>query len=134
MLPLNYPLRWRVAGILLLLIVLAFAVTPEIWPWSGRRGSHLFDDDKWMHGVTFAALAVWYTGQYARSAYWRLAFGLLVFGLLIEAWQAMLIYTTAETGDLVADVIGICAGIAIALGGTGGWSLRLEGWLQNRRE
>jgi hypothetical protein len=132
MLPLSYPGRWRIASIFLLLIVLGFAIAPEIWPWSRYRGPNWFMSDKWMHGITFAALAIWYAGQYARRFYWVLATGLLIFGALIEACQSMLSYRTAESGDLVADVLGIAAGILVALTGIGGWSLRFENWLRAR--
>lgn len=132
MLPLSYPFRWRLAGILLLLFVLGLALAPDIWPWPGLTGSRWQLSDKWMHGITFAVLAIWYAGQYARRYYGILAIGLLLFGVLIEACQSMLSYRTAESGDLVADVLGIAAGVLIALAGVGGWSLRFENWLRIR--
>jgi VanZ family protein len=89
--------------------------------------------DKWMHGITFAALAIWFSGQYARRSYGWLAIGLLIFGALIEACQSMVTYRTAETADLVADLLGIVAGMMIALTGVGGWSLQVENWLQRGR-
>jgi VanZ family protein len=54
---------------------------------------------------------------------------MLGFGMLIEACQYILRYRTAETLDLVADMIGIVAGLAIASAGAGGWSMRFENWL-----
>jgi len=131
MLPLDYPKRWRIAGIFLLLSVLGVAMAPEMWPWSQNRGLDWFPNDKWAHGFTFALLAIWYSGQYARRSYWWLALGLLIFGALIEACQSMVTYRTAETGDLIADALGIAVGISIGLIGVGGWSLRVESWLQS---
>jgi VanZ family protein len=55
-----------------------------------------------------------------------------MYGLLIEALQSTVSYRTAESGDLLADGIGIAAGIAIALLATGSWSLPAENWLKNR--
>jgi hypothetical protein len=133
MLPLRYPLRWRIAGILLLTGVLGAALAPEIWPWMGGGGPDWLLADKWMHGFTFTALALWFSGQYARRSYWWLAIGLSVFGSMIEASQSLVTYRTAETADLVADLLGIAAGFAIALSGAGGWSLRVESWLRRRR-
>jgi len=130
MLPLSYPSRWRVAGIFLLLSVLGVTLAPELWPWMGGGGSYWILSDKWMHGFTFVALAVWYSGQYARRSYGWLALGLLIFGALIEACQSMVTYRTAEMADLIADVLGIAVGILIALMGAGGWSLQAEKWLR----
>jgi VanZ family protein len=131
MLPLSYPLRWRAASVFLMAVVMGVALAPEIWPWGDDAGPDWYLSDKLMHGLTFAGLAIWFSGQYARSSYWRFVVGLLVFGALIEACQSMVSYRTAETGDLIADVLGIGAGILIALTATGGWSLKFESWLQN---
>ena len=133
MLPLSHPVRWRIAGILILFLVLLFSMAPDIWPWEHRHGRRVISD-KVLHGITFAFLAIWYTGQYARRAYWRLAAGLLAFGVLIEACQSLVTYRTAEWGDVWADSAGIAIGMALALWLTGGWTLRIERWLAKRIE
>lgn len=132
MLPLRFADRWRTAGILLLLAVLTAAVLPWFWSDRGQLVSWIAHIDKWAHGITFALLAVWFAGQYRRTAYWRIALGLLAFGVLIEACQRFVRYRTAEWFDVGADAIGIAAGLAIALAGAGGWSLRVEAWLAAR--
>jgi len=132
MLPLRYARRWKIAGIFLLVLVMAMALLPADWFWPGDSDSSFVITDKWMHGATFAALALWFSGQYARHSYWRLITGLVAFGLLIELTQRMVSYRTAEWMDLLADLIGIGFGIAIALAGLGGWCVRFEEWLQNR--
>ncbi len=130
MLPLRYAGRWQIAGIAVLIAVLVAALTPAIWFMPDMRGAGLFLSDKWLHGITFAFLTVWFSGQFARRAYWRLALGMLAFGGLIEVCQYFLEYRSAELLDLVVDVIGIIAGLAIAFAGAGGWSLRVENWLE----
>jgi len=127
MLSLRYARAWRIAGFLLLMVVLAAALLPQHSP-----KPLLSISDKWLHGVTFTALALWFSGQYPRHNYWRLVVGLLAFGMLIELAQSMVPYRAAESMDLMADVVGVAAGITIALAGSGGWSLRFEQWLQNR--
>lgn len=133
MLPLQYQRRWKVAGVLVLIVVLAVAMVPALLPWLGTGSPWLMLSDKWLHGITFASMAVWYSGQYARRSYWLLALGLLVFGLLIEFCQSLVTYRTAESGDLIGDILGILAGLAIALSGLGGWSVRVESWWQTKR-
>ncbi len=130
MLPLRYAGRWRIAGVAVLIAVLIAALSPAIWFMPDMREAGLFLSDKWLHGMTFAFLTVWFSGQFARSAYWRLALGMLAFGGLIEVCQQFLEYRRAETLDLLADVLGIVAGLVIAFAGAGGWSLRVENWLQ----
>ena len=134
MLSLRYAGRWRAAGLMLLILVLAATLMPAVWFVSDRREfiSWLTNIDKWLHGATFLFLAVWFSGQYERRAYWRIAIGLLLFGILIELCQRLVAYRTAEWYDLAADVAGIVIGLAIAAVGVGGWSLRAEGWLAQR--
>jgi len=132
MLPLRYPRRWQIAGIVLLASVLLLAMVPAIWLWPQGPTKEWSLSDKWLHGITFAVLALWFSGQYARDSYWKLVLGLLAFGALIEMFQRMTSYRTAEWNDLLADLLGIVVGITIALAGAGGWSVRIEQRLQDR--
>ncbi len=134
MLPLRYVRYWQLAGFTVLLLVLAAALMPALWFLRDAPDPGLVSLDKWLHGVTFVFLTVWFSGQYRRQAYWRLAAGMLAFGLLIEICQ--MIATTgrsAETLDLIADSIGIAVGLVVAWAGAGGWSLRVEEWIQARQ-
>ena len=133
MLPLEYPVRWIIAGTILLSGVLAFALAPALLPWQGAQGpSWLQLSDKWLHGITFAFLSVWYSGQLDKRSYWKIVFGLIVFGGIIEYLQSKLSYRTAEFGDFYADIGGIVAGLTLALAGVGGWSLRAENWMRKK--
>jgi len=132
MLPLLYPHRWQTASAILLLLVLAGALAPAILPWLTDRAPALPQVDKWMHGITFALLALWFTGQYARHTWWWIFVGLCLYGALIEVGQSLIPYRTAEWADLGADALGAMAGIAIAATVTGGWSIRAEAWLEAR--
>ncbi|MDX1403823.1 MAG: VanZ family protein [Woeseiaceae bacterium] len=132
MLPLRFARRWQVAGVFLLVLVLAFALAPPDWFRSRNLDSLVEISDKWLHGATFTLLALWFSGQYAARSYWRLALGLAAFGLLIEITQRMVSYRSAEWMDLGADLVGIGIGFVIALAGAGGWCLRFEEWLNKR--
>jgi VanZ family protein len=131
MLPLRYPREWRIASAALLLAVLVVALMPAFWIWGESRPVTLwfFEADKWMHGVTFAVLAMWFAGQYRRQSYWRIAMGLLAFGLLIEACQRLVGYRTADWSDVAADCVGICVGLLAGAIGAGGWAMYVESWL-----
>ncbi len=130
MLPLRHEKRWRLAGIALLLAVLFATIMPTLWL---PIPSRLPLADKWLHLLTFLFLSLWFTGQYSRKSYWRLVLGLVAFGVLIELGQEMIPYRSAEWKDLVADIGGIGIGLAIAVAGLGGWSLRFEQWLEKAR-
>ncbi len=133
MLPLRHARGWQLASLMLLLFVLVAALMPAVWFWDDKvRGLAWFQSvDKWLHGATFGFLTVWFAGLYRAQAYWRIALGLLAFGLLIELCQRMVTYRSADWLDVGADVLGIIAGLVIALAGLGGWALRLESRLAN---
>lgn len=131
MLPLRYTRRWQIAGLLVLIAVLVVALSPASWFMPDINVSRFHLNDKGLHGITFAFLTVWFSGQYSRRSYWRLVLGMLAFGSLIELCQDV-VGRDAEWLDLLADAIGIATGLVIAMIGAGGWSLRLEHWLQVR--
>ena len=134
MLPLRYRGVWRTAGAVLLFVVLVAMLMPAVWYWPdrGRLLTWFVHVDKWLHGITFLVLAVWFSGQYSPGSYWRIALGLLAFGAVIEGCQRLVTYRSAEWFDIVADAAGILVGLAIAAAGLGGWSRRLEDWYLRR--
>ena len=135
MLTLRYARRWRAISILLLAIVMVGAMLPVFWFFDDKRAALLWfqNADKWVHGIGFALLTVWFSGLYARQSYWLIAVGLTCFGLLIELTQLMIAYRTADWLDVGANSIGIVAGLALALAGLGGWGPRLEARYGERR-
>lgn len=134
MLPLRFRGLWRSAGIALLVIVLVGMLMPAVWFWPdrGRMLDWFVDVDKWLHGIIFVVLAIWFAGQYKPRSYWRIGVGLVLFGVLIEACQRLVTYRSAEWFDIAADAAGILVGLAIAAAGLGGWSLRAENWYLQR--
>lgn len=133
MLPLQYARLWRVLSAVLLLFVLAAALAPSWWFDTKAEALDWIEHaDKWLHGLTFLALTLWFAGLVARRAWVHMAIGLLLFGLLIEAAQLLVGYRMGDWIDLAADALGILLGMAIAAAGLGGWGLRLEDWYSRR--
>jgi VanZ family protein len=135
MLPLRHARRWQAASVVLLFMVLVAALIPAAWFWPDRRQfvTWFVGADKWLHGITFVFLAVWFSGQYRPRSYWRIGLSLIFFGVLIEACQRLVAYRLAELLDIVADAAGIVVGLTVAMVGLGGWSLRMEDWYAKRR-
>ena len=134
MLPLRYTRRWRIAGFVLLVLVLVATLMPAVWFFSTPTElvTWFMGVDKWLHLATFLFLAVWFSGQYKRDSYWHIGVGLVLFGALIELLQRTVTHRSAEWLDLAANVGGIVVGLLLAAAGIGGWSLRAEQWWANR--
>lgn len=135
MLPLRFARRWRTASVVLLFFVLIMMLIPAGWfvPEKRQLATWAGELDKWLHGLTFLLLALWFAGQYRPRSYWRIAIGLLAFGVLIELSQNVVEYRSAELFDMVANTAGIGLGLAIALAGPGGWCLRFENRLASAK-
>ena len=127
MLPLQHTRLWRFLSSLLLLGVLAATLMPAIWFDSRVAALSWFENsDKWLHGLTFAFLALWFGGLFARRRYWHIAAGLTAFGLLVEGCQLLVGYRMADWLDVAANTAGITGGLLVAAAGVGGWALWLE--------
>ena len=127
MLPLRHAGLWRFLSVLLLLVVLAATLMPAIWFEDRARVlSWLLHADKWMHGLTFAFLALWFGGLFVRGRYGYIAVGLMAFGLLVEACQLLVSDRTSDWHDVAANAAGITAGLLVAAAGLGGWALWVE--------
>ena len=131
MLALKYRRYWQIASILLLGFAMMAALLPEFRFWYFDPEKLFKFSDKVLHIATFVFLSTWFSGQYDRRSYWRITAGLLAFGALIELIQGMVSYRSSEWMDMYADGIGIAMGLSVALLGAGGWSLRVERWLEN---
>lgn len=131
MLELQHTRRWQIASAILLLLVLAAALMPAVWFWDDKRAglSWFASNDKWLHGITFLVLSIWFAGLYPKSVYWKIGLGLLLFGLGIEVCQRMVGYRSAELMDVGADAAGIALGLLISAVGIGGWCMRVESYI-----
>ncbi|WP_425258430.1 VanZ family protein [Rubrivivax sp. RP6-9] len=74
--------------------------------------------DKLNHALAFAALAFCAVRAFGAPQRWRSSAGLLLFGIAIELVQSQLPWRSAEAADVLADAVGISAGLLLAHGGT----------------
>jgi len=135
MLPLQHAGFWRFLSVLLLLGVLVGTMSPAFWFDSKVKALAWFENtDKWLHGLTFMFLSIWFAGLAERSTYWRIALGLTLFGFVVEACQLFISYRMADWMDIAANTAGIILGLAVAVAGLGGWSLWVEDRYSRLRE
>lgn len=124
MLPLQHAGLWRFLSIVLLLGVLAATLSPTLWFDSKVEALKWFENtDKWLHGLTFMFLSIWFAGLSERRAYWRVAAGLMLFGFIVEGCQLFVSYRMADWLDIAANSAGIVLGLTAAAAGLGGWGL-----------
>jgi len=125
LLPLAHGRAWIAASVLFVAGVLYASLAPRNVP--ADLPEHF---DKLEHALAYVCLTVWFTGLVARPRYVRVALALAALGFAIEFLQASLPFgRQADPLDLVANLAGIGAGIAIANRTTGGWASRIEAWL-----
>ncbi len=113
MLPLRYARRWQVASLIILLLVLVATLMPTVWFWDERfKALARFEGvDKWVHGITFLLLSLWFTGLYHKRYFWKIGIGLLLFGIK----YSLLLAVFAAVMSLVPIFGTIISSIPIAL-------------------
>jgi VanZ family protein len=124
LLPLRHPRAWLILGwALTALAVVASLVPAQQLPQPPGV------NDKIEHTAAYALLSLWFAGIYPRSRYAVIALGLFLLGIAIEwAQGAMHLGRQADFKDVVANCIGIAAGLALATVWLGGWAQRIESW------
>lgn len=124
LLPLRHPRIWLVLGWVLTVLAIVASLVP-IQQLPKPPGVN----DKMEHFAAYALLALWFAGIYPRSRYAVIAVGLFVLGIAIEwAQGAMHLGRQADLRDVVANSVGIAAGLTLALLWLGGWAQRVESW------
>ena len=136
MLPLKNVGLWRALSAVILVVVLAAALSPAFWFFDdmSKALSWFQNSDKWLHAFTFISLSIWFAGLYEKRAWWRIAVGLMLFGLVVEFFQLQVSYRMADWRDIAANTTGIIVGLTVATAGLGGWALRFEDWYLRRNQ
>ena len=125
MLPLAHAPAWLVASLLLVAGVVYGSLAligPDV-----PLPAHF---DKVEHLAVYALLALWFTGLVQRRHYWTVMLGLAALGLTLEYLQfAMHRGRMGDPWDMAANLLGVAAGVTLAVARTGGWAPKVEAWL-----
>ena len=118
---LRYRRLWFCAGVAIAIAVAVLSLMP------GRHVPDVNVSDKIKHFAAFTMLAFWFGSILVRRDLPWIVLALLAFGGAIElAQEAMPWGRRAEWSDVVADGIGILAGLVLAFTPLGRWALWLE--------
>lgn len=121
MLPLEYPKIWAAAGWLLVIGVATGSLLPgpvvaELLSWN----------DKLEHVGSYFALMVWFGGLYPRAKHPLIAAALLALGIALDLLQGLTETRSLDMLDIVADGVGLLAGLALSMTVLEGWCQRVE--------
>jgi VanZ family protein len=90
-------------------------------------------NDKIAHMVGHGALAAYFTGLVPRRRWWKIFVLLMLFGMAIEVAQHYMQWgRNGDPRDLVANVIGVSAGLLAGLLGVSRWP-ELLAWIVRGR-
>jgi VanZ family protein len=115
---------WVMLGAMMVVVILLGSLLPHV-PTTGA-----LDNDKVNHLIGYLGLTAWFTALVQRSRYWVVIAALLVFGAGVEVAQAtMNLGRSGDWRDMIANSVGIAAGLAIAMSSRESWLERVERWL-----
>ena len=124
----RYPRTWFFTGLALALLVTIACLVP------GRDLPALGISDKLEHAVAYLVLAFWFASVMPHWDYLFLMLALLALGGGIEIAQGLMgLGREADLKDVLADVVGIIAGVGLALTPAARWVGVLEYLLARRR-
>ena len=128
MFPLNYKLLWKLANLVILILLVSLLLLPPEWLFSNYiKDLPELLTDKVIHIGVFILWTCWLSGQFI--SVFKIFFYTSIFGFLIEVIQYFLPYRSWELLDLLANEIGILIGVIIAIKYTSGWSLLIEKYI-----
>lgn len=114
-------LRWWLAGgTLLLILVLLASLAP------GSRVPALPGADKIGHALMYGSVFLWFSGILKPRLWWLLLLLLLMVGGVVELLQAAVPGRSQDPRDLLANAVGLAAGLLLAYLYTDGWCSRIE--------
>ena len=128
MFPLYYKLLWKLANLVILILLVSLLLLPPEWLFSNYiKDLPELLTDKVIHIGVFILWTCWLSGQFI--SFLKIFFYTSIFGFLIEVIQYFLPYRSWELLDLLANEIGILIGVIVAIKFTSGWSLLIEKYI-----
>ncbi len=122
--PLRYRRVWLALGLLGILAVLVVCLVPTV------PGPTFSGADKLEHLLTWFVVTAWFAALLERRAYWALAIVLVALGVGIELAQHwMALGRAGDWRDVVANSLGVGAGLVAAVSNRDSWLLWVEKWL-----
>lgn len=82
--------------------------------------------DKLAHALTYGFLTLWFCGAYRGVSRTVIGVGLVTLGAALEGLQGLTESRMLEVNDLVANLAGILAGMALATAGVDRWCVMVE--------
>lgn len=117
----RYRGAWLAVGWLATLVIAIGSLMPNV-PQVGAGVS-----DKFLHFIAYAGLAFLFAGAVPRNHWGRVALGLLALGGGVELAQAWLTEARAgEWADMLANTLGVGAGLLAAAAFPGNWCRQVE--------
>ena len=98
---------WQCIGWLGVCVVVLLTLMPKPPPMPG-----FLDWDKAQHMLAYATLMWWFRQAFARRIRWVV--GLIVLGVGLECVQGLTAYRYFEYGDMMANALGVLAGLLLA--------------------
>jgi len=116
-----------IVGWLLVLATIAGSLTANL-PKVGFDHS-----DKVLHLAVYFLLTLWFAGLYPLRRLWIIAIGFILLGGMLEILQGTVTrHREVDSGDFIANSIGVAAACLLAVLGLSRWALRLEAWIMRR--
>jgi VanZ family protein len=112
---------WVALGLLIALAIAAGSLVPS------RNLPNIGLSDKIEHALSYALLAFWFGSIFGRRALPATLVALLAFGALMELLQGWMgMGRAADVKDMLANSLGILAGLLLCLTPLGNWPQRVE--------
>jgi VanZ family protein len=122
--PLRYGRLWLALGAVMVALMLYVCLIPKV------PGPKFPGVDKIEHLLAWLALSAWFASLVERRGFLRLAIALVALGIGIEVAQELTnLGRQGDWRDVVANSLGVAAGmLSVALTGDS-WLARIERWL-----
>jgi VanZ family protein len=113
---------WWALGWALVLATINESLQRKVW-----AVAEILPSDKATHFAGYCALAIWFGGLARRSRYFGVAAFLLALGGSLEITQGLMHQgRTADWYDMLANTLGITAGLTLSALGLGNWMVWVE--------